>query len=121
MKYKLLTVKKSRSNRRIEIINYHGSIRNIKIRWKIITHTSFDLKVLGRLIKSNTLLLKVKLHQYLGIDFNFISPKFKVQFMVVFIVTKSAKFTRITTKLCQFFLSMQYFKPEAKNVCSEEM
>ena len=86
-----------------------------------LSHTSFDLKVLGRLIKSKALLLKVKLHQCLGIDFNFIFEKCKVQFMLVFIVTKSAKFTRITTKLCQFFLSMQYFKPEAKNVCAEEM
>ena len=32
-------------------------------------HTSFDLKILGRLAKSKALLLKVKLHLYLGIDF----------------------------------------------------
>ena len=31
------------------------------------------LKILGRLIKSKALLLKVKLHRYLGIDFLVIS------------------------------------------------
>ena len=38
--------------------------------------TSFDLKILGRLIKSNALLLKVKLHLYLGIDFLIVSLGF---------------------------------------------
>ena len=38
-----------------------------------LSFTSFDLKTLGRLIKSKALLLKVKLHLYLGIDFLVIS------------------------------------------------
>ena len=36
-------------------------------------HTSFDLTILERLINSKALLLKVKLHLYLGIDFLIIS------------------------------------------------
>ena len=38
-----------------------------------LSHTSFDLKILGRLIKSKPLLLKVKFHLYLRIDFLIIS------------------------------------------------
>ena len=38
-----------------------------------LSHTSFHLKLLGRLIKSKTLLLRVKLHLCLGIDFLIIS------------------------------------------------
>ena len=34
-----------------------------------LLHISFDLKSLGRLIKSRALLLKVELNLYLGIDF----------------------------------------------------
>ena len=34
-----------------------------------LSRTFFDLKILGRLIKSKALLLKVKLHLYLEIDF----------------------------------------------------
>ena len=34
-----------------------------------LSHTSFDIKILGRLIKSKALLLKDKLHLNLGIDF----------------------------------------------------
>ena len=34
-----------------------------------LSHTSFDLKILGRLIKSKALFLKFKLHLYLGIYF----------------------------------------------------
>ena len=34
-----------------------------------LSHTLFDLKMLGRLIKAKALLLKVKLHLYSGIDF----------------------------------------------------
>ena len=32
-----------------------------------LSHTTFDLKILGRLIKSKVLILKVKLHLYLEI------------------------------------------------------
>ena len=39
-------------------------------------HTSFDLTILGRLINSKALLLKDKLHLYLGIDFLIISLGF---------------------------------------------
>ena len=34
-----------------------------------LSHTSFNLKILERLIKSKALLLNVKLHLYLGNDF----------------------------------------------------
>ena len=34
-----------------------------------LSPTYFDLKILGRLIKPKALLLKAKLHPYLGIDF----------------------------------------------------
>ena len=40
---------------------------------KRLSHTFFDLKILGRLIKSKALLLKVKLHLHFGIDFLIIS------------------------------------------------
>ena len=38
-----------------------------------LSHTSFDLKILGRLIKLKAWLLKVKLNLYLEIDFLIIS------------------------------------------------
>ena len=38
-----------------------------------LSHTSFDLKILGRLIKLKGLLLKAKSHLYLGINFSIIS------------------------------------------------
>ena len=38
MKYKLFTIKKGWSNTEIDIKKYHGNIKKVKIRWKIITH-----------------------------------------------------------------------------------
>ena len=64
MNYKLFIVKYGQSNRGIEIINYHGNIRNIKLDGRL-SHSTFDRKIIGRLIKSKALLLKVKLHLYL--------------------------------------------------------
>ena len=70
MKYNLLILKSGRSNGGIECTMGISEILKLDGR---LSHTSFDLKILGRLIKSKTLLLKVKLHQYLGIDFLIIS------------------------------------------------
>ena len=64
MKYKLLIVKKSLSNRGNEM--GISELSNLDGR---LLHTFFDLKILGRLRKSKALLLKVKIHLDLRIDF----------------------------------------------------
>ena len=51
MKYNLFTVKKGWSNGGTEVIKYRGNIRNIKSDGRS-SHTSFNLEILGRLIKS---------------------------------------------------------------------
>ena len=68
MKYKLLIVKKGRSNRGTEMITTMGISEIPKLDGRL-SHTSFDFKTLGRLTKSKVLFLEVKLPLYLGIDF----------------------------------------------------
>ena len=38
-----------------------------------LLRTSFDLRILGRLIKSKALFLKIQLHLYIGKDFSMVS------------------------------------------------
>ena len=72
MKHWFFIVKNVRSNTGVEIKN-KMEISEISKLDGGLSHTSFDLKILGRLIKLKAWLLKVKLNLYLEIDFLIIS------------------------------------------------